>query len=287
MGKLYEAFFGFRRKPFSLSPDPRCLFLGPSHAAALAMLEYGLGERSGFVVLTGASGTGKTLLLRHLVLAAGEAAAVAMVSNTHPAMGDLLPWILVAFGLDGEADEPARRHRRLLAHLGQVHGEGRRAVLVVDEAQNLDEAALQQLRLLANAASNDEPLLQLVLAGQPGLRRTLRQPGFESFLQRISVDHDLGSFGREETAAYVRHRLETAGGDPDLFEPEAVLLVHHLARGVPRLVNGLCDLALVLAFAEERPRVGLATVVEAAQARLKGGLSALAPLPGMPVPAVA
>ena len=278
MRNLYEPFFGFHEKPFSLAPDPRFLFPGRSHATALAMLEYGLGEPAGFVVLTGGSGTGKTLLLRHLVQSLGEAVMPAMVTSPQAA-GDLVPWLLLAFGLDGEAADPVGRHQRLLDHLRRLEAQGRRALLIVDEAQNLDEAALQRLRLLAGAAVEAACPLQLVLAGQPGLRRTLQRPSLESFVQRIAADGHLRPLERRDTLAYIRHRLEVAGGDPDLFDREAALAVHHFARGVPRLINGLCDLALVLTYAQDRPRVELATVVEAALARLEGGLSGLAPVP--------
>lgn len=280
MRHAYEAHFGFHTKPFSLLPDPRFLFESPSHAAALAMLEYGLAEQPGLVVLTGESGTGKTLLLRHLAEALGEGVAMATVACPHPALGEPLRWALLAFGLDeAEGESPARQHRRLLTHLRELQAQGRRAALVIDEAQSLSEAALEGLRLLSDLDEGGERLLRLVLAGRPGLRQALQRPGHASLLQRVSADAHLEPFRCQETVAYIRHRLAVAGGDPELFEGEAALAAHYFARGIPRLINGLCDLALILAFAEGQGRVGLATVVEAAMARLQGGLSGLRPLP--------
>jgi type II secretory pathway predicted ATPase ExeA len=282
MKHVYEPFFGFHKKPFSLLPEPGFLFRGRSHAMALTMLEYGLGEQSGFVVLTGDSGTGKTLLLHHLAQSLGEGVTLAMVASVPPHAGDLLRWVLAAFGLEAEEGGPACQHRRLLDHLRQAHTQGRRAVLVVDEAQGLGEPALQQLRMLANVNAEGACLLQIALAGQPALRRALQRPGLASFVQRISVDCHLQPFDRAGTVTYIRHRLAVAGGDPELFDEEAARAAHYFARGVPRLINGLCDLALVLAYAEDRARVELATVVEAALARLQGGLSGLAPVPRAP-----
>jgi type II secretory pathway predicted ATPase ExeA len=280
MRHAYEPFFGFHTKPFSLLPDPRFLFESPGHATALAMLEYGLAEQPGLVVLTGESGTGKTLLLRHLAEALGEGVAMATVACPHPALGEPWRWALLAFGLDeAEGESPARQHRHLLAHLRELQARGRRAALVIDEAQGLGAAALEGLRLLSDLDEGGERLLRLVLAGRPGLRRTLQRPGHESLLQRVSAAAHLEPLRRDGTVAYIRHRLAGAGGDPGLIEEEAALAAHYFARGIPRLINGLCDLALILAFAEGQRRVGLAAVVEAAMARLQGGLSGLRPLP--------
>lgn len=279
MKNVYESFFGFQRKPFSLLPDPRFLFRSRTHSMAITLLEYGVSEQSGFVVLTGDSGTGKTILLRHLTQSADDDVLIATVTNTHPSSGDLMRWILLAFDLESTDGDPTEQHRRFVDHLEQLYAQGRRAILVIDEAQHLDAAALHHLRMLSNVNAEDAQLVQLIVVGQSSLRKTLQTPEMRSFAQRISVDYHLQPFKREDTIAYIRHRLDIAGGSPEVFDEEACAAVHYFSKGVPRLINSLCDLALVLSFAEDRPRVTLGTVVEGALARLQGGLSNLAPMP--------
>lgn len=279
---MYESFFGLREKPFSLLPDPRFLYTSRTHRLGLTLLRYGLAEQTGFVVLTGEVGTGKTTLLRHMLAAAGDDRTVAMVANTHPGQGELLRWVLLACGLDQAPADPPALHAAFLAFLRARHAEGRRVVLVVDEAQNLDAGALEQLRLLSNVNSGDDHLVQLVLAGQPELRAMLQRPDLRQLVQRISVDHHLEPLSRTDTAAYLRHRLTIAGGRPDLFDDEACAAIHWFGHGIPRLINALADLALVYAFADDRPRVDLDTVLEVAQDRTRGGLTGFRQPEGQP-----
>lgn len=271
---MYERHFGLREKPFSLLPDPRFFYAGPTHRMALSLLEYGLGEQTGFVVLTGEAGSGKTTVLNHLLGLAGQETTLGLVSNTHSAFGELMRWVLHAFGLDGRGKDGLEQHAVLTDFLRARHAVGRRAVLAVDEAQNLGPDGLEQLRMLSNINGGADHLLQLVLVGQPTLRTLLRRAELRPFTQRIAVDHDLAPLDRATAAAYLRHRLALAGGAPDLFDETACHAIQWLAHGLPRPINALADLALVHAFADGLTRVGIATVIEAARARADGGLAA-------------
>lgn len=279
---MYETFFGLRRKPFSLLPDPRFLYASRTHKIALTLLEYGLAEQAGFVVLTGEVGTGKTTLLRHLLHLVEDEAVVGLVTNTHRSFGELMRWILLAFDLDFRGKDRVEQHQVLLDALVERYAEGRRCVLIIDEAQNLSEEALEQLRMLSNVNSEADHLLQLILVGQPELRETLKRPELRQFVQRIAVDYHLEPLGREETARYIAHRLEVAGAARPILTAEACAAVHYFSRGIPRLVNSLCDLALVHAYAEDVAEVDIDTVIGAAEARTRGGLAAFAALPDAP-----
>jgi type II secretory pathway predicted ATPase ExeA len=277
---LYETHFGLHEKPFSLLPDPRFLYVSRTHKVGSTMLRYALVEQSGIVVLTGEVGTGKTTLVRHLLEKPAERVVVGCVTGTHAAFGPLMTWILRAFELPRDESASSAQLDAFRDFLTDTHARGYRAVLVVDEAQNLDADALEQLRMLSNLNSEPEPLLQLVLVGQPELRQTLRQPRLRHLVQRIWIDHHLEALEREETRALIRHRLEVAGAAPDLVDDEAAAAIHHFARGLPRLVNALGEMALLQAYAEEAAKVDFDNVVDVVAERQRaGGLTDFAELP--------
>jgi type II secretory pathway predicted ATPase ExeA len=276
---VYEAHFGLHEKPFSLLPDPRFLYAGRTHAMAMHMLEYGLAEQTGYVVLTGEVGTGKTTLLRHLLRSVDNHVLIGLVTNTHSSFGELMKWIMLAFDLDYTDKDAVTQHQIFTDFLIERYAHGQRVVLIVDEAQNLGREALEQLRMLSNINAESDHLLQLILVGQPELRQLLGNNSLRQFVQRISIDYHLKPLDREDTASYVRHRLETAGGDPDVFDSVALATVHYFARGLPRLVNSLCDLSLVYAFAEDRTDVDFDTVFNVIETRVQDGLSTFRPLP--------
>jgi general secretion pathway protein A len=276
---MYEAYFGLMEKPFSLVPDSQFLYLSRSHAMAMSLLEYGLTEQTGFVVISGEVGSGKTTLVRRLLATVGQDLTIGLISNTHSSLGDLLKWILLAFDLDTAGKDAVNQYRALLDFLIEQYAAGKRTALIVDEAQNLGVEALEELRMLSNVNADKHFLLQLIIVGQPELRETLRRPDLRQFVQRISLHCHLDPLELAETMSYIRHRLQTAGGEPELFDDAACAAVHHYASGIPRLINVICDLALVYAYAEDRPSVDADTVLDVVIARQAKGLGAFRECP--------
>jgi type II secretory pathway predicted ATPase ExeA len=260
---MYETFYSFREKPFSLLPDPAFLFLARQHSTALAVLEYGLVNQAGFTVVTGEIGCGKTTLIRHVLNSLGQDITVGLLSNTQ--RGELLQWVLMAFGLDYRGKEKVALYETFLEFIIDEYAKNRRTVLIIDEAQNLGVDALEELRMLSNVNADKDQVLQLILVGQPELRATLSRPALIQFAQRVAVDYFLVPLESEQIGSYIRHRLEIAGGDPALFKPEACQLVYHHSEGIPRLINLLCDTALVYGYAAGKQKIDVELVREVVQ----------------------
>jgi len=262
---VYERFFGLADAPFRLTPDPRYLFLSKRHADALAHLKLGLTESSGFVCITGDVGTGKTTLLRHFLATLGPEIATAYVFNPALTSLELLQTINADFGLPATSASKTELLQALNAHLLAQHERGRRAMVVVDEAQALDLEVLEQLRLLSNLETTTEKLLRIILVGQPQLRTMLQHPDLTQLNQRITLRWHIGPLGRRESAAYLNHRIDVASGEPGrrLFSRPALRLIHRHARGVPRLLNMLAHRSLLAAYAAERQRVTAGSVKRA------------------------
>ncbi len=245
---MYEAFYGLREKPFSIQPDPDFIFFGPRHTLAYAMLEYGIESRAGFTVISGEIGCGKTTLIRHLLNHLGPDQTVGLVSNTHKDISDLLEWIMLAF------DQPYAGLSRVALFdafqkfLIAEYAARRRVVLIIDEAQNLNPSALEALRMLSNINADKHQLLQMILVGQPQLKKLLRQPELQQFAQRVSVDFHITPLAGVEVEDYIRHRLAVAGRDTPLFTPGACEKIGLVSKGIPRSINILCDTALVYGF---------------------------------------
>jgi general secretion pathway protein A len=253
---VYEAFYGFNEKPFSILPDPSFLYLSKKHQRALTMLEYGVINQAGFSVVTGAIGSGKTTLVRKLLESVDETLKIGLISNTHcDSFEELLQWIHFSFELDYQEKDKVALYDSLTEFLVQEYGARRRAVLIIDEAQNLSMESLEQLRMLSNVNAGKHQLLQLILVGQPGLRIMLRQPQLEQFAQRIAVAYHLAPLDEAETEEYIRHRLRVAGGVPELFTGAGCQEVWSVTGGVPRLINILCDSALVYGFADQYEQI--------------------------------
>lgn len=277
---MYEAHFGMQVKPFSLSPDPRFLFLGKRHAQAFAMLQYGIQEQLGFAVITGEVGTGKTTLLRKLLQELDERDNVALVSHTHRGLRTVIPTVLDGFGiLDAQVPpEPAMQFRYFVNFLVQQYALGRKSILIIDEAQNLTVNALEQLRLLSNVNSDGHLLLQTVLIGQPELKDKLQMPELRQFAQRISVDFFLPKLGESESVDYINHRLSVSGASADVIEDEAKVALAKAGKGIPRMINNLADMALVYAFGEGKPSVDLNTVNDVLNDKIESGILPIAEL---------
>ena len=284
---MYEKFFGLRCHPFSLTPDPAFLFRSRQHSMALTLLEYGLESRAMFALLTGAVGTGKTTLLRHLLRNLGSSIAVGLISNTHSGFTTIHPWAVSAFSVVPADCSEIAAYEALVAGFVEHYRQGRRSLLVVDEAQNLPLDVLEQLRLLSNVNSDGDLVLQILLVGQPELRDTLRRPELLQFAQRISADYHLTSLAEAETAAYVRHRVAAAGGSAGLVDGPALDLIHRHTGGVPRLINQLCDMALVYGYAIKQATVDASLGAEViSDRRAAGALSLFDESPPANVPEV-
>jgi general secretion pathway protein A len=260
---MYLVFFGLNEKPFAITPDPRYLFLSERHAEALAHLLYGITEAGGFIQLTGEVGTGKTTVVRSLLAQTPQHAEIALILNPRVTAPEFLLTICeeLGIGVQDEATNSLKDLVDILSHyLLRAHGNGKRVVLVVDEAQNLAPEVLEQVRLLTNLETNTQKLLQIILIGQPELRDLLDRNELRQLAQRVTGRYHLCPLTVEETVAYVRHRLRVAGATADIFTPAALREAHRLARGVPRLINVLCDRALLGAYTQDRHEVGASFV---------------------------
>ncbi len=266
---MYEAFYGFKEKPFSMLPDPSFLFLSKKHRAALTLLEYGLMNQVGFCILSGEPGAGKTTILRALLNRVDDNVKVGLISNTHQSFGGLLDWILAAFDLHKANLSQVEMHQLFVDFLIDEFANNRRVLLIVDEAQNMDPDSLEELRMLSNVNTDKDQLLQVVLAGQPKLKENLRKPELMQFAQRIAVDYHLHTLNLNETCGYIQHRLVVAGAERDVFTPEACERIHCYSGGSPRLINLLCETALVYGFADEKELIDADLVEEMVHERME------------------
>jgi len=250
---MYEAFYHLQAKPFQLSPDPRFFYSSSGHRRAMAYLVYGVHQGEGFIVITGEIGAGKTMLaatLAHNV--ASRDLVLAKVVSTNLEADDMVRMVAASFGLPQESSKSALLNA-VEQFLLACHRQGKRALLVVDEAQNLPARSVEELRMLSNFVSADKPLLQTFLLGQPEFRKTLGSPSMEQLRQRVIASCHLGPMSETDTAAYILHRLKTVGWHQDpSFSREALAAIHQHTGGIPRKINIFCDRLLLLSRLDEK-----------------------------------
>jgi general secretion pathway protein A len=261
---MYRSFYGFRVKPFQLKPDANFFFGSKGHNRAMAYLEYGLAQGEGFIVITGDVGAGKTTLVRNLFRKLeSDKVLAAQIVNTHLESDDMLRLVAAAFGLPYENLGKAALLIGLEQFFRKCYQEGKRALLVVDEAQNLSPRTVEELRMLSNFQTEDKPLLQTFLLGQPEFRKTLLSADMQQLRQRVTATYHLGPMDLPETRSYIEHRLTTAGwkGDPS-FDEEAFKAIYGYAGGIPRRINAVCDRLLLMGCLEQLHHFGEAEISE-------------------------
>ncbi len=269
---MYESFYGFRESPFSLLPDPGFLFLSEKHDRALTLLRYALARRAGLAVLSGEIGCGKTTLIRYLLEHAEEDTTFGLVTNTHSSFEDLLSWILMAFGIDYKGKNTIAGSQAFTEFAIAEYARNRHTVLIIDEAQNLNEDTLEELRLLSNINSDKDHVLQIVLAGQPELYAALRAPALVQFRQRVASAYHLKTLDQVETGNYIRHRVHTAGGESSVFGEDCYDPVYRYSGGIPRLINVICDTALVYGYGARQKTIRRELVDEVVRDLMENGL---------------
>ncbi len=270
---MYEKYYGFREKPFTLLPDPDFLYLGKNHRAAMTLLEYGLVSQAGFVVISGGVGTGKTTLIRHLLNQIEQDVTVGLIANTHVSFGNLIERILMAFGLDYIGKGQTQQFEAFTDFMVAEYTKNQRIVLIIDEAQNLSLTTLEELRMLSNINADKVQVLHIILVGQNQLLEKLRRPELEQFVQRVAVDYHLEPLSENETKQYIRYRLTAAGSDnANIFSEKACELIFKNTDGIPRLINVLCDRLLVYGFSDEQETIDVELVNEVIDERGKSRL---------------
>jgi general secretion pathway protein A len=269
---MYESYYGLREKPFSILPDPDLIYWGQTHRMAFAMLEFGMMNNAGFTVITGEIGSGKTTLVRHLLKKIDpNLMTVGLISNTPQGREELLQWIMMSL------DQPCEGSATTLIknfhdYLHAQCAKGRRTILIIDEAQNLDEKTLEALRMLSNINVDKQQYLQLVLVGQPQLKDILCQPQLLQFAQRVSSDFHLKPLAPHEVTQYIGFRLGAVGSRVHLFSLDACTMIGEASHGIPRIINILCDTALVYGFATRADQITTKLVSDVIEDKRKFGI---------------
>lgn len=275
---MYKSFYQLHSKPFSLLPDSEFLYLGSTHRTAYSLLEYGLLTEAPFMVLTGDPGTGKTSLLHRLIADNRDVYAIGFLSNARYDVEYLMPWILLALGLNNKQLDPVEAQHLFTKFLAEQALRKRRVVLIMDEAQNLGVKLLEELRLLSNLNREKSLQLQIILSGQPDLQTLLRRVDMTQFAQRVVVDYHIQPFTEDEVAQYIHHRIQLSGSSRPLFSPQACALTYRLSQGNPRLINQVCEMALTYGFAQQAPRITAQLLAQAALDRRKNRILPLSEL---------
>ncbi len=260
---MYTSFFGLQRNPFKLTPDPEFLFPSKEHQKALTYLNYGISSNTGFILVTGEVGTGKTTIIRKILKCLDEDIRIARVNNTLVTSEQLISMINDEFGLDTQGKDKTRMLRELSDFIISQYGQGFRTALIIDEAQNLSSELLEEIRLLSNLETDEAKLLQIILVGQPELKNILALPQLRQLRQRINISCHINPLNAPEMEDYVFHRLEVSGNRNAVsFEEGALNLIHDFSRGIPRLINIACDFSMLAAFSSETRQISSSMVSE-------------------------
>jgi type II secretory pathway predicted ATPase ExeA len=250
---LYADHFGLSERPFTLLPDPAFLYWSKAHRNAYTILDYGIFSRAPITVITGEIGSGKTTLVQHLLKNTDDTITVGLISNAQGGRGELLQWVLNALSVEVSNEASyVQKFQTLQDFLIAEYAAERRVVLIFDEAQNLSVEGLEELRMLTNINANKDELIQLILVGQPELRDVIRSPQMKQLAQRVTASFHIPAMDAETVANYIRHRLHAVGGKGSEFSDAACAMVHVQTDGVPRLVNQLCDIAMVYAWSNDQ-----------------------------------
>jgi general secretion pathway protein A len=271
---LYKSFYGLKEKPFNLNPDPAYLFWSTGHENAYTHLEYAITENKGFGVITGEVGAGKTTLINHLINKIPKDLHLALINNPDVSPSQLLKILCQEYELIINTDDDKTA---LLEHiykfLLQIYANQQRAILIIDEAQNLPAETIEEIRMLSNLETEKEHLIQIILVGQPELKEKLQRRSLRQFTQRVSVHAHLGALTIDDVRHYIRHRLKVAGADnPEIFTEEAIQALHTYSEGIPRLINILCDTALVYGFADELQSIDRPVIEHVVADQKSGGI---------------
>lgn len=271
---MYETFYGLKEKPFNLNPDPDYFYMSPGHENVYTHLEYAIQESKGFVVVTGEVGSGKTTLINYLLCKIPETIHVGIINNTFVEPQELLKMICQEYELQVDDSDKTVLLTRFYSYLIEQYSRKERVILIIDEAQNLPETSLEEIRMLSNLESEKHHLIQMILVGQPQLKEKLQRKSLEQFVQRVTVYCHLDGLDKAQVEHYIHHRLRVAGADHlDIFDPEAIKALYKHSMGIPRLINTLCDAAMVYGYADEAKVIGRELIEAVAQARELGGES--------------
>jgi general secretion pathway protein A len=269
---MYETFYGLKEKPFELLPDPAFLYMSKGHRAALTLLRYSIVSRQAFSVVTGEVGSGKTTLINQILDEMQADTTVGLMSFTHQDSGDMAEWVMMAFGLEYRNQSKAELYDRFVSFLIDEYAQGRQTILIVDEAQNMHAEGLENVRMLSNVNAQKEYLLHLILVGQPELRDLLKRQDLRQLTQRISAAYHLNSLSISEAQDYIEYRLKIAGASTKIFSPEATGLIAEASSGIPRIINTICDMALVYGFSDQQKVIDRDTANAVLQDRRAMGL---------------
>ena len=270
---MYKSFYGLKEKPFNLNPDPSYLFWSTGHENAYTHLEYAIAENKGFGVITGEVGSGKTTLINYLIHKIPKELHLALINNPDVSPTQLLKMLCQEYELEAAGRDKASLLEHIQQFLVATYASQQRAILIIDEAQNLPAKTIEEIRMLSNLEAEKEHLIQIILVGQPELKEKLQRRSLRQFTQRVTVHAHLSGLTADDVNRYIRHRLKVAGANnPELFTEEAIQALHTYSNGVPRLINILCDTALVYGFADELKNIDRPVIDNVMADRKSGGI---------------